>query len=109
MNGLPTPRTTLRASYVTLLVWCKGGCQHQAEADLHRLVASGRGERAAELSQVPLLELHRMRCSLRRAVLAAWLATGPVLKARVRPRRVPLLAPEYRARITVQWPLRGRS
>ena len=34
-HGLPTPRTTLRARYVSLLVWCKGGCQHQAEADLH--------------------------------------------------------------------------
>ena len=33
-HGLPTPRTTLRARYVSLLVWCKGGCQHQAEADL---------------------------------------------------------------------------
>jgi hypothetical protein len=25
VNGLPTPRTTLRARYVSLLVWCKGG------------------------------------------------------------------------------------
>ena len=28
MNGLPTPRTTLRIRYVTLLAWCKGGCRH---------------------------------------------------------------------------------
>jgi hypothetical protein len=55
MNGLPTPRTTLRARYVALLVWCKGGCQHQADAYLHCLVESGRGD-------VPLIHL-RFRCS----------------------------------------------
>jgi hypothetical protein len=42
--------------------------------------------------------LRRMRCS--RAcggrVGAAWLETGPILNARVRPRRVPLLGPEAR-------------
>jgi hypothetical protein len=53
--GLPTPRTTLRARYVTLLVWCKGGCQHQAEADLQKLIDAGRGD-------VPLTHL-RFRCS----------------------------------------------
>jgi transposase-like protein len=36
-------------------VWCKGGCQYQAGADLHRLVESGRGD-------VPLMHL-RFRCS----------------------------------------------
>ena len=54
-HALPAPRTTLRARYVSLLVWCKGGCQHQAAADLHRLVESGRGD-------VPLIHL-RFRCS----------------------------------------------
>jgi hypothetical protein len=44
-DDLPTARSTLRARYVTLLVWCKGGCQHQAEADLHGLVASGLQQR----------------------------------------------------------------
>jgi hypothetical protein len=42
--------------------------------------------------------LRQMRCS--RAcggrVGAAWLETGPILSARVRPRRVPLLGPEAR-------------
>ena len=55
MNGLPTPRTTLRARYVSLLVWCKGGCQHQAEADLQALIDAGRGD-------VPLTRL-KFRCS----------------------------------------------
>jgi hypothetical protein len=27
-NDLPTARSTLRARYVALLVWCKGGCRH---------------------------------------------------------------------------------
>ena len=40
-DELQTARRTLRARYVTLLVWCKGGCRQQAEADLHGLVASG--------------------------------------------------------------------
>ena len=53
--GLPTPRTTLRARYVSLLVWCKGGCQHQAEADLQKLIDAGRGD-------VPLIHL-KFRCS----------------------------------------------
>jgi hypothetical protein len=39
-HGLPTPLTTLRARYVSLLVWCKGGCQHQAKADLQALDAA---------------------------------------------------------------------
>ena len=43
-HGLPTPRTTLRARYVSLLVWCKGGCQHQAHADLQALIDQGKGE-----------------------------------------------------------------
>ena len=40
--------------------------------------------------------LRRMRCSSACGgrVGAAWLVTGPVLNARVRPRRVALLAPE---------------
>jgi hypothetical protein len=55
MNSLPTPRTTLRARYVTLLVWCKGGCRHQADADLKRLVEAGHDD-------VRLIHL-RFRCS----------------------------------------------
>ena len=54
-HGLPTPRTTLRARYVSLLVWCKGGCRHQADADLQKLIDAGRGD-------VPLTQL-RFRCS----------------------------------------------
>jgi hypothetical protein len=37
---------------VSLLVWCKGGCQHQAHADLQALVESGRGD-------VPLTQLRQ--------------------------------------------------
>jgi hypothetical protein len=42
--------------------------------------------------------LRRMRCAggCGGRVLAAWLETGPILNARVRPRRVPLLGPEAR-------------
>ena len=42
--------------------------------------------------------LRRMRCSgaCGGRVGAAWLVTWPILNARVRPRRVPLLAPEAR-------------
>jgi hypothetical protein len=36
-------------------VWCKGGCQHQAHADLQALIDAGRGD-------VPLIHL-RFRCS----------------------------------------------
>jgi hypothetical protein len=54
-DDLPMPRTTLGTGYVTLLVWCMGGCQYQAEADLHRLVETGRGD-------VPLTRL-KFRCS----------------------------------------------
>lgn len=54
MGDLPTPRTTLRAEYVRLLVWCKA-CRHQADADLQALVESSRGD-------VPLRSL-RFRCT----------------------------------------------
>jgi len=36
-HGLPTPRTTLAASYVAVLVWCKS-CRHQAEAEMQKLI-----------------------------------------------------------------------
>ena len=54
-NDLPTARATLSARYLDVLVWCKGGCRHQAAADLRKLVDTGRGD-------VPLTEL-RFRCS----------------------------------------------
>ena len=41
---LPMPRTTLRAGYLEGLLWCKGGCPHQAHADLQKLVDNGRGD-----------------------------------------------------------------
>jgi hypothetical protein len=63
-EDLPTPRSTLEARYVTLLVWCKGGCRHQAEADLHRLVETGRGD-------VPLTAL-RFRCTNCRSIRTDW-------------------------------------
>ena len=42
--------------------------------------------------------LRRMRCGTGCGgrVMAAWLATGPILNRRVRPRRIPLLGPEAR-------------
>jgi hypothetical protein len=48
-HGLPTPRSTLRDSSERVLVWCKA-CRHQADADLQRLVDTGRGD-------VPLIHL----------------------------------------------------
>ena len=51
---LPTARTTLRAGYVRMLVFCNS-CRHQADSDLEAIVNSGRGD-------VPLTEL-RFRCS----------------------------------------------
>ncbi len=73
-HGLPTPRTTLRAGYVELLVWCKGGCLHRAPADLAALIEGGKGD-------VPLIHL-RFRCSncgsgLTDFVVTATEATGP--------------------------------
>ncbi len=53
-TGLPTPRTTLAASYVMVLVWCKS-CRHQAQADMQKLIDTGMGD-------VPLTRL-RFRCS----------------------------------------------
>jgi hypothetical protein len=35
-DDLPTPRTTLRARYVCVHVWCKA-CRHSADADLDGL------------------------------------------------------------------------
>jgi len=32
-HELPTPRTTLRARYVRVLVWCKS-CRHRRDADV---------------------------------------------------------------------------
>ena len=54
LHELPTPRTTLRARYVRVLVWCKA-CRHRRDADLQALIDAGRGD-------VPLIKL-RFRCS----------------------------------------------
>ena len=48
-------RSPRKRKAVALLVWCKGGCQHQAEADLQKLIDAGRGD-------VPLIHL-KFRCS----------------------------------------------
>ena len=48
-HELPTPRTTLRTSYVRVLVWCKS-CRYQRDADLQALIDAGRGDS-------PLVEL----------------------------------------------------
>jgi len=42
-TGLPTPRSTLHSRYTCVLVWCKS-CRHQREADLQRLVDTGKGD-----------------------------------------------------------------
>ena len=66
-----------------------------------------RGERAFAISDLANFYgrdrtvadvLQRMRCSgdCGGRVAAAWLTTGPILNARVRPRRVPLRGPEAR-------------
>ena len=53
-SGLPTPRSTLAARYVVVLVWCKS-CRHQAQADMQKMIDAGMGD-------VPLTPL-RFRCS----------------------------------------------
>ena len=68
LHELPTPRTTLSAGYVCVLVWCKGGCQHQAPADLQALVDAGRGD-------VPLMQL-RFRCGNCGSRRTDWAATA---------------------------------
>jgi hypothetical protein len=65
MNGLPTARTTLRARYVSLLVWCKGGCQHQAHADLQKLIDTGRGDVPLTRLRFPLFQLRQRSHGLR--------------------------------------------
>ena len=54
MGELPTPRTTLRARYVRVLVWCKS-CRHRRDADLEGPDRAGRGD-------APLIHL-RFCCS----------------------------------------------
>ena len=58
----------LRAGYVCVLVWCKGGCRHQAEADLQKLVDTGRGD-------VPLIHL-KYRCSNCGSRRTDWVVTS---------------------------------
>jgi hypothetical protein len=66
-DALPTPRSTLRAHYVRVLVWCKA-CRHQANADLQALLDAGRGD-------VPLNRL-RFRCANCRSRLTDFLVTS---------------------------------
>ena len=66
-HGLPTPRSTLAASYVVVLVWCKS-CRHQAQADLQRLIDAGKGD-------VPLTRL-RFRCTNCHSSLTDFVCTG---------------------------------
>jgi hypothetical protein len=41
-HDLPTSRSTLRAGYLDVLVWCKA-CHRQAPADLAAIIDSGHG------------------------------------------------------------------
>jgi len=66
-TGLPTPRSTLHSRYTCVLVWCKS-CRHQREADLQRLVDTGKGD-------VPLIRL-RFRCSNCGGRLTDWVVTA---------------------------------
>jgi hypothetical protein len=66
-HDLPTPRSTLRDSSACVLVWCKA-CRHQADADLEKLVADGRGD-------VPLIHL-RYRCSNCGSRLTDWVCAS---------------------------------
>ena len=70
---LPTPRTTLRAEYVLLLVRCKA-CRRQENADLHRRVDASHGH-------VPLIEL-RFRCTRQALVFTLTHDTGSSPRAR---------------------------
>ena len=45
-DGLPTARTTLRTSYVRVLLTCRS-CRHQRDADFAALIAAGRGDTPA--------------------------------------------------------------
>jgi hypothetical protein len=49
-------------------VWCKGGCQHRAPADLQKLVDAGHGD-------VPLTQL-RFRCSNCGSRRTDWVVTA---------------------------------
>jgi hypothetical protein len=48
-HELPTPRSTLQARYVAVLLTCRS-CLRNRDADLEALVADGRGD-------MPLIEL----------------------------------------------------
>ena len=69
----PTPRSTLRAGYACVLVWCEA-CRRQREADLQALVDAGRGD-------VPLIKL-RFRCSNCGSRLTNWVVTAKDLGPR---------------------------
>lgn len=77
-DGLPTPRSMQRAGGGCIRVWCKAGCQHQADLDPQEIIDLGRGD-------VPLVHL-RYRCmkcgSSRTDWVIAALRTGPSDSAR---------------------------
>jgi hypothetical protein len=66
-DALPTPRSTLQAGYVRVLVWCKA-CRHRADADLPALISAGRGD--------TLLRELRFPCSDCRSRLTDFVVTG---------------------------------
>jgi hypothetical protein len=67
-HEMPTPRTTLAAGFLDVVVWCKGGCRHQAAVDLQALIEAGKGD-------VPLTQL-RYRCSSCRSARIDWIVTS---------------------------------
>ena len=46
-DDLPTVRTTHRAGFLCVLVWCKA-CHHQAPADLQAIIDARRGDEPAK-------------------------------------------------------------
>jgi len=86
-DALPTPRTTLAARYVRVVLTCCS-CRHQRDADLQALVDAGRGD-------VPLIHL-RWRCSRCRSARIDMICTS---HARVLPWQA-AAAPDHPPAIT---------
>ena len=87
---MASPLHQLTGFYLTVDC-CTSGCRGERSFAISELAAFYKDRTIGEV-------LRQMRCAngCGGRVLAAWLETGPVLNARVRPRRVAILGPEAR-------------
>jgi hypothetical protein len=101
-HSLPSPRSTLRAGYLDVLVWCKA-CHRLTPADLQMLIDTGRAIRHSPKGRYPPSEVALGATEHSRPLWSSVTCTSAVRYAPNRQQRSPLAITHLK--VAVQQPL----